>query len=38
VVMPVIYESFHKIKYLLYKIELYEGSTRVKFIKVVELE
>ena len=39
VVIPVIYESLiEKPKYLLYKIELYEGSTRVKSIKVVELD
>ena len=39
VVIPVIYESFkEKPKYLLYKIELYEGSTKVKSMKVVELD
>ncbi|QYN48338.1 hypothetical protein GYM73_01440 [Apibacter sp. ESL0432] len=39
VVIPVIYESLiEKPKYLLYKIELYEGSTRVKSMKVVELD
>ncbi|WP_303849349.1 hypothetical protein [Apibacter mensalis] len=39
VVIPVIYESFkEKPKYLLYKIELYEGSIRVKSMKVVELD
>ena len=39
VVIPVIYESLiEKTKYLLYKIELYEGSTRVKSMKVVELD
>ncbi len=39
VVIPVIYESFiDKPKYLLYKIELYEGSTKVKSVKTVELE
>jgi len=27
-----------KPKYLLYKIELYEGSTKVKSVKTVELE
>lgn len=39
VVIPVIYESLmEKPKYLLYKIELYEGSIRVKSMKVVELD
>ncbi|QYN48346.1 MULTISPECIES: hypothetical protein [Apibacter] len=39
IVIPVIYESFmEKPKYLLYKIELYEGSIRVKSMKVVELD
>ena len=39
VVIPVIYESLmEKPKYLLYKKELYEGSTRVKSMKVVELD
>ncbi|MGM5630694.1 hypothetical protein O2K51_07290 [Apibacter raozihei] len=39
VIIPVIYESFiDKPKYLLYKIELYKGSTKVKSVKVVQLE
>lgn len=39
IVIPVIYESFkEKPKYLLYKIELYKGSTRVKSMKAVEID